>query len=72
MSKTYSFGKRLMALLLSAILVFGMVPARQVFAEGTEQTGFGFETANPEALTYVDGLTYTNTASGGEGTGSCA
>lgn len=71
MRNEYSLGKRLLALFLSAVLVFGMVPANQVFAVGTtEQTGFGFETPQPEALTYQENLTYTNIASGGEGTGT--
>ena len=71
MRNEYSLGKRLLALFLSAVLVFGMIPANQVFAVGTtEQTGFGFETPQPEALTYQENLTYTNIASGGEGTGT--
>lgn len=67
----YSLGKRLLALLLSAVLVLGMVPVNQVSAaENEEVTVFSFENAEPEAIQYTEGLTYANAASGGEGNGA--
>lgn len=38
--------------------------------KGMPQTGFVFETEAPESLTISDGLTYTNTASGGQSNGA--
>lgn len=66
MYNEYSLGKRLLALLLSAVLVLGMVPVNQAAAA----EGFAFQIPNPEAVTYEEGLTYINTASGGEGNGA--
>lgn len=40
-----------------------------LITKGT-QTGFSFAEAAPEAIVYEEGLTYTNLASGGEGTGA--
>lgn len=40
-----------------------------VITKGT-QSGFSFAEAEPEAVVYEEGLTYTNVASGGEGTGA--
>ncbi|MGM9603123.1 MAG: cadherin repeat domain-containing protein, partial [Faecousia sp.] len=71
MRKKNSLGTRLLALLLSALLVLGAVPVNRASAtENEAETIFSFEDAEPKEIQYKEGLEYTNCASGGEGNGA--
>lgn len=70
MYSEYSLGKRLLAFLLSLVLIAGMLPVNHVSAaEGDEENAFAFEDAEPENLQYEENLLFLNPASGGEGSG---
>jgi len=67
MIKEYAHWKRLLALILSAVLVLGIVPVNQVSAT---ETAFRFADGTPSTVTYQTGLVLTLSVTGGLGNGA--
>lgn len=67
MIKEYAHWKRLLALILSAVLVLGIVPVNQVSAT---ETAFRFADGTPSTVIYQTGLVLTLSATGGLGSGA--